>query len=130
MTTNLAQAYWKCVKEAEERANAEGRERRHWERGLRRRFSSLAIERMFARYIDHINIRLGAARGVSAARADFYCPSFYLMEIDIDLFEEMLEIVGYITYYSPQISQEMWQVWPKMLAVLDNGWALQYFEHV
>ena len=57
-------------------------------------------------------------------------PIILRMEIDIDLFEELLEIVGYITYYSPQISQEMWQVWPKMLAVLNNGWALQYFEHV
>lgn len=44
-----------------------------------------------------------------------------------DVFEEVLEIVSYITFFSPTISLEMWSLWPLMVDAL-NDWAIDYFE--
>ena len=129
MTTNLAQAYWKCIKEAEERANAEddneGTGNADYDDDFQAMQSSGCL-----RAIATILTSVSALPEVYPQLEQILLPIILRMETDIDLFEELLEIVGFITYYSPRISQEMWQVWPKMLAVLDNGWALQYFEHV
>jgi hypothetical protein len=44
-----------------------------------------------------------------------------------DVFEEVLEIVSYMTYFSPVISLNMWSLWPLMVnAVVE--WAIDYFE--
>ena len=44
-----------------------------------------------------------------------------------DVFEEVLEIVSYMTFVSPTISLEMWSLWPLMVDAL-NDWAIDYFE--
>ncbi|EFJ12043.1 hypothetical protein SELMODRAFT_158348 [Selaginella moellendorffii] len=46
-----------------------------------------------------------------------------------DVFEEVLEIVSYMTYYSPSISLEMWTLWPLIMEAL-NEWAVDYFENI
>ena len=46
-----------------------------------------------------------------------------------DVFEEMLEIVSYLTYFSPAVSQQMWTLWPLMVGAMED-WALQYFENI
>ena len=46
-----------------------------------------------------------------------------------DVFEEVLEIVAYLTYYSPTISDRMWGLWPQLLAALDD-WAIDYFDNI
>ncbi|KAK8960329.1 hypothetical protein KSP40_PGU015226 [Platanthera guangdongensis] len=46
-----------------------------------------------------------------------------------DVFEEVLEMVSYMTFYSPSISLEMWSLWPLMIASL-NEWAIDYFENI
>eukprot|EP00898_Chlorokybus_atmophyticus_P004844 jgi/Chlat1/5360/Chrsp35S05283 len=46
-----------------------------------------------------------------------------------DVYEEVLEIVSYITYFSPTISPGMWGLWPLMADALDE-WALDYFENI
>ncbi|PKA61740.1 Exportin-2 [Apostasia shenzhenica] len=46
-----------------------------------------------------------------------------------DVFEEVLEIVSYMTFYSPSISLEMWSLWPLMMEAL-NDWAIDYFENI
>ena len=129
MTTNLAQAYWKCIKEAEERANAEDDNEGNGNADYDDDFQAMQSSGCL-RAISTILTSVSSLPEVYPQLEHILLPIILRMEIDIDLFEEMLEIVGYITYYSPRISQEMWQVWPKMLAVLNNGWALQYFEHV
>eukprot|EP00897_Mesotaenium_endlicherianum_P004566 jgi/Mesen1/4137/ME000218S03251 len=45
-----------------------------------------------------------------------------------DVFEEVLEIVSYMTYFSPTISREMWAIWPLITAAV-NEWAADYFEN-
>jgi hypothetical protein len=44
-----------------------------------------------------------------------------------DVFEEVLEIVSYMTYFSPVISPNMWSLWPLMVDAVQD-WAIDYFE--
>lgn len=46
-----------------------------------------------------------------------------------EVFEEVLEIVSYMTFYSPTISLEMWTLWPLMMDALGD-WAIDYFENI
>ena len=50
-------------------------------------------------------------------------PYFFLWP---DVFEEVLEIVSYITTFSPTISLEMWSLWPLMMQGLVD-WAIDFF---
>lgn len=40
---------------------------------------------------------------------------------------EVLEIVSYMTFFSPTISLDMWSLWPLMMEAL-NDWAIDFFE--
>lgn len=44
-----------------------------------------------------------------------------------DVYEEILEIVSYMTFFSPTISRDMWSLWPLMVEAL-NDWAIDFFE--
>jgi hypothetical protein len=44
-----------------------------------------------------------------------------------DVYEEVLEIVSYMTFFSPTISPDMWTLWPLMMEAL-NDWAIDFFE--
>lgn len=46
-----------------------------------------------------------------------------------EVFEEVLEIVSYMTFYSPEISLEMWSLWPLMMEALAD-WAIDFFENI
>lgn len=46
-----------------------------------------------------------------------------------DVFEEVLEIVSYMTYFSPVISLNMWSLWPLMVDAVQE-WAIDYFENI
>jgi importin-7 len=46
---------------------------------------------------------------------------------DEDVYEEILEIVSYMTFFSPTISLDMWSLWPLMVEALDE-WAIDFFE--
>lgn len=46
-----------------------------------------------------------------------------------DVYEEVLEIVSYMTFYSPTISLEMWSLWPLMMEALAD-WAIDFFENI
>ncbi|XP_020106837.1 importin beta-like SAD2 isoform X2 [Ananas comosus] len=46
-----------------------------------------------------------------------------------DVFEEVLEIVSYMTFFSPTISLDMWSLWPLMMEAL-NDWAIDFFENI
>jgi hypothetical protein len=46
-----------------------------------------------------------------------------------DVYEEVLEIVSYMTFYAPTISLEMWSLWPLMMEAL-NDWAIDFFENI
>ncbi|AQK52646.1 Importin beta-like SAD2 [Zea mays] len=46
-----------------------------------------------------------------------------------DVYEEVLEIVSYMSFYSPTISLDMWTLWPVMMEAL-NDWAIDFFENI
>ncbi|CAN8254239.1 unnamed protein product [Cochlearia groenlandica] len=46
-----------------------------------------------------------------------------------DVFEEVLEIVSYITTFSPTISLDMWSLWPLMMEALVD-WAIDFFPNI
>ncbi|XP_030467372.2 importin beta-like SAD2 [Syzygium oleosum] len=46
-----------------------------------------------------------------------------------EVFEEVLEIVSYMTFYSPTISMDMWTLWPLMMDALAN-WAIDFFPNI
>lgn len=43
-----------------------------------------------------------------------------------EVFEEVLEIVSYMTFFSPTISLDMWSLWPLMMDALSD-WAIDFF---
>ena len=46
-----------------------------------------------------------------------------------DVFEEILELISYFTYYSPTISDNMWRLWPMIVEAV-HDWAVEYFENI
>ncbi|KQJ82085.1 importin beta-like SAD2 isoform X2 [Brachypodium distachyon] len=46
-----------------------------------------------------------------------------------DVYEEVLEILSYMTFYSPAISLNMWSLWPVMMEAL-NDWAIDFFGNI
>ncbi|KAE9450594.1 hypothetical protein C3L33_17507, partial [Rhododendron williamsianum] len=45
---------------------------------------------------------------------------------NLEVFEEVLEIVSYMTFFSPTISPDMWSLWPLMMEALAD-WAIDFF---
>lgn len=46
-----------------------------------------------------------------------------------EVFEEVLEIVSYMTFFAPTISLEMWSLWPLMMEALGD-WAIDFFPNI
>ncbi|KAG2726216.1 hypothetical protein I3760_01G101700 [Carya illinoinensis] len=46
-----------------------------------------------------------------------------------EVFEEVLEIVSYMTFFSPTISMDMWSLWPLMMEALAD-FAIDYFPNI
>ncbi|KAI9080651.1 hypothetical protein K1719_037408 [Acacia pycnantha] len=46
-----------------------------------------------------------------------------------EVFEEVLEIVSYMTFFSPTISLDMWSLWPLMMEALGD-WAIDFFPNI
>lgn len=46
-----------------------------------------------------------------------------------EVFEEVLEIVSYMTFFSPSISLDMWSLWPVMMEALAD-WAIDFFPNI
>lgn len=46
-----------------------------------------------------------------------------------EVFEEVLEIVSYMTFFSPSISLDMWSLWPLMMEALAD-WAIDFFPNI
>ncbi|EFJ51590.1 hypothetical protein VOLCADRAFT_79706 [Volvox carteri f. nagariensis] len=46
-----------------------------------------------------------------------------------DVFEEVLEMLSYLTYYGQSISERLWALWPQIEAAV-NEWAVDYWENI
>lgn len=60
-------------------------------------------------------------KGISA-----YAPIMIHSCLHTEVFEEVLEIVSYMTFFSPKISLDMWSLWPLMMEALSD-WAIDFF---
>mgnify|MGYP001251430690 CR=1 FL=1 len=131
MTTNLAAAYWKCVRESEAKLYAEDENEGTGNADYDEDFSAMQSGGCL-RAIVTIITSVHALPELYPQIEQILMPIMMRVDNEVDLYEEMLEIIGYISYYGPGISQEMWQIWPKMVSFLTvhKEWALQHFEHV
>lgn len=57
---------------------------------------------------------------------DFLAYFHYFICMPAEVFEEVLEIVSYMTFFSPAISLDMWSLWPLMMEALAD-WAIDFF---
>ncbi|CAL0316301.1 unnamed protein product [Lupinus luteus] len=46
-----------------------------------------------------------------------------------EVFEEILEIISYMTFFSPTISLDMWSLWPLLMEALSD-WAIDFFPNI
>ncbi|VFQ64844.1 unnamed protein product [Cuscuta campestris] len=46
-----------------------------------------------------------------------------------EVYEEVLEIVSYMTFFSPTISMNMWSLWPLLIEALAD-WAIDFFPNI
>jgi hypothetical protein len=116
MTQNLAAAFWKVVNESEAREEEEY--------GL---LASIGCLRAMATILESIS-------GLPHMYPDLEAAVFPILhkmigEQGYDVFEEVLEILAYLTYFTPQVTPRMWELWPLMIRTMDD-WALQYFDNL
>ncbi|GJP29120.1 hypothetical protein CLOM_g11308 [Closterium sp. NIES-68] len=119
---NLAAAFWKCVRSSEA---AEGEE------------ESEAVDDMSAlaaagclRAIGTVLESISSLPHLFPQLEPTLLPILQKMlsSDGQDLYEEVLEIATYMTYYSPTISPAMWSIWPLILSSLDE-FAIDFFEY-
>lgn len=46
-----------------------------------------------------------------------------------DVFEDVLELLAYFTYFPPTVSDRLWSLWPQLHSCLLE-WAIDYWEHI
>lgn len=53
----------------------------------------------------------------------------YTSEEGLDVFEEVTQLITYLTYFAPGITPRMWTLYPRLLNCLDT-WAIDYWKDV
>ncbi|KAJ0971919.1 hypothetical protein J5N97_019878 [Dioscorea zingiberensis] len=114
---NLAAAFWRCLNtsEADEEADDPGAMAAV---GCLRAISTIleSISRLPHLFVQIEPILLPIMRKMLTTDGQ-------------EVFEEVLEIVSYMTFFSPTISLEMWSLWPLMIEALGD-WAIDFFENI
>lgn len=116
LTTNLAAAFWKlCAEDGRDDDDCSGA------------LASVGCLRAIATILEsvsslpHLYVQLEPALMPIMRKM--------LTQEGYDVYEEVLEICSYMTYFSPAVSPGMWELWPVMVNSLQE-WGLQYFENV
>ncbi|CAI5517143.1 unnamed protein product, partial [Closterium sp. Naga37s-1] len=119
---NLAAAFWKCVRSSEAAENEESEE---------------AVDDMSAlaaagclRAMGTVLESISSLPHLFPQLEPTLLPILHKMLTSDgqDLYEEVLEIATYMTYYSPSISPALWSIWPLILSSL-NEFAIDFFEY-
>ncbi|XP_073134162.1 importin beta-like SAD2 [Henckelia pumila] len=114
---NLAAAFWKCMSTAE--ANDEGDDPGALAAvGCLRAISTIleSISRLPHLFVHIEPTLLPIMRRMLTTDGQ-------------EVFEEVLEIVSYMTFFSPTISLDMWSLWPLMMEALAD-WAIDFFPNI
>ena len=116
MTQNLAAAFWKVVQESESKEDDEC--------GI---LASIGCLRAMSTILESVS----SLPHMYPELEDAVFPILQKMIGDkgFDVFEEVLEILSYLSYFSPRLTPRLWELWPLMIATMDD-WALQYFENL
>ncbi|KAK9159720.1 hypothetical protein Syun_006061 [Stephania yunnanensis] len=114
---NLANAFWKCMNtaEAEDEADDPGALAAV---GCLRAISTIleSVSRLPNLFVEIEPTLLPIMRRMLTTDGQ-------------EVFEEVLEIVSYMTFFSPSISLEMWSLWPLMIEAL-RDWAIDFFPNI
>lgn len=116
MTQNLVAAFWKVIEESESKDDED--------------YGALACcgcLRAMATILESISSLPHMYPDLEAAV--FPILQKMIGEQGYDVFEEILEILSYLTYFTPVVTPRMWELWPLMIKTMDD-WALQYFENL
>jgi len=116
MTQNLAAAFWKVIAESESKDDDD--------------YGVLAC----CGCLRAMSTILESVSSLPHMYPDLEATVFPILQKMIgeqgyDVFEEILEILSYLTYFTPVVTPRMWELWPLMIKTMDD-WALQYFENM
>ncbi|KAL3621644.1 secondary alcohol dehydrogenase (SADH2) [Castilleja foliolosa] len=114
---NLAAAFWKCMKSAE--ADEEGDDP-----GA---LAAVGCLRAISTILESVSRLPDLFVHVEPTLLPIMCRM--LTTDGQEVFEEVLEIVSYMTFFSPTISLEMWSLWPLMMEALAD-WAIDFFPNI
>lgn len=116
MTQNLAAAFWKVLQDSESKEDDDY--------GV---MASMGCLRAMSTILESIS---GLPHMYpELEEAVFPILKKMISEQGFDVIEETLEILSYLTYFTPQVTPRMWELWPLMIDIMDD-WALQYFENM
>ncbi|CAD5166944.1 unnamed protein product [Musa acuminata subsp. malaccensis] len=114
---NLAAAFWKCLNtsEADEEADDSGA------------LAAIGCLRAISTILESIS----SLPHLFAQIEPILLPIMQRMLTTDgqDVFDEVLELVSYMTIFSPTISLDMWSLWPLMVEALGD-WAIDFFENM
>eukprot|EP00963_Diacronema_lutheri_P005023 scaffold370_cov349-Pavlova_lutheri.AAC.8 len=115
LCTSLANAFWKCIQSEVEEEDELGA------------MAAVGCLRAIATILESVN----ALPHLYPAMEEVLFPimSKMISTEGQDVLEEVLEIVSYFTYFTPEISLRMWELWPQMIVAM-NDWAMDYFENM
>ncbi|GAB4834165.1 secondary alcohol dehydrogenase (SADH2) [Ancistrocladus abbreviatus] len=115
---NLAAAFWKCLSTAEADEEGDDPGGALAAVGCLRAMSTIleSVNRLLDLFVHIEPILLPIMRRMLTTDGQ-------------EVFEEVLEIVSYMTFFSPTISLEMWSLWPLMMEALSD-WAIDFFPNI
>ncbi|XP_042007159.1 importin beta-like SAD2 isoform X2 [Salvia splendens] len=114
---NLAAAFWKCMNTAE--ADEEGDDPGS--------LAAVGCLRAISTILESVNSLPGLFIHIEPTLLPIM--RRMLTTDGQEVFEEVLEIVSYMTFFTPTISLEMWSLWPLMMEVLAD-WAIDFFPNI
>ncbi|GER40807.1 ARM repeat superfamily protein, partial [Striga asiatica] len=114
---NLAAAFWKCMNTAE--ADEEGDDP-----GA---LAAVGCLRAISTILESVNRLPHLFAHIEPTLLPIM--SRMLTADGQEVFEEVLEMVSYMTFFSPTISLEMWSLWPLMMEALAD-WAIDFFPNI
>ena len=113
---NLAAAFWKCIQSADGEDDDES--------GA---LASVGCLRAICTILESVS---NLPQMLATLEPILYPIMQKMLSTDgQDIFEEVLEMMSYVTYFSTTISPMMWTLYPQMCKELDD-WAVDYFENI
>lgn len=115
LCTSLSNAFWKCIQSEDEGEDEIGA------------MAAVGCLRAIATILESVN----ALPHLYPAMEEILFPimSKLISTEGQDVLEEVLDILSYFTYFTPEISPRMWELWPQMIVAM-NDWAMDYFENM